>query len=324
VNPKETSLLWTEPLFTPDTLKKMEYEVIFEEYEFKSTLTTSAPFLAQYGYRFENPASNFSKSPCALVVDSGFSFSHIAPFFDDHLINFAVKRVNIGGKALTNYLKEIVSYRHWNMMEETYLMNLIKERLCFISLDFLQDLEITQRDIRSNMIRCEYVLPDYVKNHTGYIKTGITTASSLSSGSTPSKKDNSEQVLVMNNERIIVPELLFTPSDIGINQAGIGEAVFQSVESCVQEMHALLYSNILVIGGNTLFPNYVKRLFKEVRRLSPSCYNVQIYTPKDPITLAWFGGTKFAQRPDYESFVINKKEYEEYGLYLCKHKFLNS
>lgn len=43
-----------------------------------------------------------------------------------------------------------------------------------------------------------------------------------------------------------------------------------------------------------------------------------------PITLAWFGGTKFAQRPDYESFVINKKEYEEYGLYLCKHKFLNS
>lgn len=153
-------------------------------------------------------------------------------------------------------------------MEETYLMNLIKERLCFISLDFLQDLEITQRDIRSNMIRCEYVLPDYVKNHTGYIKTGITTASSLSSGSTPSKKDNSEQVLVMNNERIIVPELLFTPSDIGINQAGIGEAVFQSVESCVQEMHALLYSNILVIGGNTLFPNYVKRLYEKQHFIS--------------------------------------------------------
>ena len=28
------------------------------------------------------------------------------------------KRVNIGGKLLTNYLKEVVSYRQWNMMDE--------------------------------------------------------------------------------------------------------------------------------------------------------------------------------------------------------------
>lgn len=27
-------------------------------------------------------------------------------------------RLNVGGKLLTNYLKEIVSYRQWNMMDE--------------------------------------------------------------------------------------------------------------------------------------------------------------------------------------------------------------
>lgn len=27
-------------------------------------------------------------------------------------------RVNVGGKLLTNYLKEVVSYRQWNMMDE--------------------------------------------------------------------------------------------------------------------------------------------------------------------------------------------------------------
>jgi hypothetical protein len=32
------------------------------------------------------------------------------------------KRVNIGGKLLTNYLKEVVSYRQWNMMDEFKLM----------------------------------------------------------------------------------------------------------------------------------------------------------------------------------------------------------
>jgi hypothetical protein len=34
-----------------------------------------------------------------------------------------IKRLNIGGKLLTNYLKELVSYRQWNMMDEFLLMN---------------------------------------------------------------------------------------------------------------------------------------------------------------------------------------------------------
>ena len=27
-------------------------------------------------------------------------------------------RLNVGGKLLTNYLKEVISYRQWNMMDE--------------------------------------------------------------------------------------------------------------------------------------------------------------------------------------------------------------
>lgn len=159
--------------------------------------------------------------------------------------------MNIGGKALTNYLKEVVSYRHWNVMDETYLMNLVKERLCFVSTDFAHDLEITHLPNNLNTIRAEYVLPDYVTNHTGYVKERT---------ADPAKKDPQEQILVMNNERLIVPELLFNPSDIGIKQAGIPEAIVQCVEGCVQEMSGLLYNNILVCGGNTLFPNFAKRL----------------------------------------------------------------
>ena len=31
--------------------------------------------------------------------------------------------LNVGGKLLTNYLKELISYRQWNMMEEYFLIN---------------------------------------------------------------------------------------------------------------------------------------------------------------------------------------------------------
>ena len=51
------------------------------------------------------------QATCGLVVDAGFSFTHTLPFFDGQLLDIGVRRVNIGGKMLTNYFKELVSYR---------------------------------------------------------------------------------------------------------------------------------------------------------------------------------------------------------------------
>ncbi len=51
------------------------------------------------------------QAQCALVVDAGFSFTHALPFFDGQLLGGGVRRINLGGKALTNYFKELVSYR---------------------------------------------------------------------------------------------------------------------------------------------------------------------------------------------------------------------
>jgi len=31
---------------------------------------------------------------------------------------------------LTNYLKELVSFRHWNMMDESHIINIIKVGVC--------------------------------------------------------------------------------------------------------------------------------------------------------------------------------------------------
>lgn len=50
-------------------------------------------------------------------------------------------RMDVGGKLLTNQLKEVVSYRQWNMMDETYIMNRAKESCCYVSTQFIADLE---------------------------------------------------------------------------------------------------------------------------------------------------------------------------------------
>lgn len=43
------------------------------------------------------------------------------------------------------------------------------------------------------------------------------------------KYKSSEQILRLNNERFSVPEMLFHPSDIGIQEMGIPEALVDSI-----------------------------------------------------------------------------------------------
>lgn len=130
-----TSLLITEAPVNPPQLRQLALEAVFEELQFGSFYC--APAAAFVARQVAHPGA-------ALVIDVGYSFSHATPVFDGLPITHACKRVNMGGKALTNYLKEIVSYRQWNMMDETYLINHVKEKLCYVAEDYLAELNIAK------------------------------------------------------------------------------------------------------------------------------------------------------------------------------------
>ena len=58
----------------------------------------------------------------------------------------------------------------------------------------------------------DYVLPDFTSLRRGYMKSP--------EESTGRPAVEGEQIIRMNNERFTVPEILFNPSDIGIQQVG--------------------------------------------------------------------------------------------------------
>ena len=88
-----------------------------------------------------------------------------------------ITRVDVGGKALTNQLKEIISYRQLDMSAETYVVTHIKvhmlwadsitctpstqEDVCFVAGDFVEELRVCRRDGPSYAHAIEYVLPDF-------------------------------------------------------------------------------------------------------------------------------------------------------------------
>ena len=145
-DPQSCHLVLTMPPFCPEELQQDTSEVLFEEMGFASALCKSAPWFSSYHYA---QSRNISEGPdqfreCNVVVDSGFSFTHAIPFVNGVVRPHSAKRVNVGGKLLTNYLKEVISYRQWNFMDEFLLVNEVKDSLCFVSQDFVADLSQCQ------------------------------------------------------------------------------------------------------------------------------------------------------------------------------------
>jgi actin-related protein 6 len=126
---------------------------------FQRFCTAPAPLLAYADHRCWDPDSVLSRTGCGIVVDSGFSFTHTVPIYEGRIVYKACRRIDLGGKALTNLLKETISNRHFNMMDETVLVNGIKERLCFVSTRLDEDLRTCKKRGGANAIRRLYCLP---------------------------------------------------------------------------------------------------------------------------------------------------------------------
>uniref|UniRef100_K3X9H0 Actin-related protein 6 n=1 Tax=Globisporangium ultimum (strain ATCC 200006 / CBS 805.95 / DAOM BR144) TaxID=431595 RepID=K3X9H0_GLOUD len=357
VDPAEHSLLTTAPLFAPTVLNETMDQVVFEEFGFHSYARVNAQDMCVLSYtqfcqqtrakellerqiastetqESRSPAKRrrktkaastarvpldpsgneftFDTSSCHLVVDSGFSFTHIVPIIDGRAYLPGVKRINVGGKLLTNYLKEIVSFRQWNVMDDTRVINELKEALCYCSMDFESEMAKYHNNGRSGGHRKHWILPDFVNSFQGRLRNG----------DNPNHPQNDdEQALELGIELITVPEVLFNPSDIGLGQAGLAEAILQAVVACPPELHSALYANILLVGGNTKFVNIRERLERELRSLAPAEYEIVLHQPHDPILTAWDGCTRFATSDEFECRAVSKQEYEEHGSNICRKRF---
>ena len=74
-----------------------------------------------------------------------------------------------------------------------------------------------------------------------------------------------------------------------------------------------LFSNIVLSGGNTLFPGFAERLQNEIATLAPSNMTVNVIAPPERQYLAWIGGSLSAYLPGFQNQWISKQQYDEHG-----------
>ena len=57
------------------------------------------------------------------------------------------------------------------------------------------------------------------------------------------------QMITIGSERFRCPEVLFTPSMVGMEASGIDEATFNSIMKCDVDIRKDLYGNVVLSGG---------------------------------------------------------------------------
>ncbi|MFX1256846.1 MAG: actin, cytoplasmic 2, partial [Promethearchaeota archaeon] len=218
-----------------------------------------------------------------LVIEIGDSSTRIVPIYEGYKLNHAIKILEIGGKILTRHMEKILTSTGFAVDSSIRreLVRVIKEKACFVSLDYKEDL------LRSEQYEKQYSLPD---------------------GAT----------ITLSKERFILPEALFNPSMINLEDSPLPKAIMEVVESCDVDIRPDLWNNIFLSGGSSMFPNLKSRIYQELElelaKKKKKNQGIRIIAPRERTFSVWVGGSILATIPEFSDNWITRAKYFKEGI----------
>ncbi|KAJ6244518.1 actin-7-related [Anaeramoeba flamelloides] len=272
--PKSHPVLITEKAYNCKVNRELLTQIMFETFNTPGMYLEKSSVLSLYA----------SGKSTGIVLDLGETYSQAVPVYEDKSISNLTSQIKIGGKSITEYLIRILEERehYFTSPAEKEIVKDIKEKFCYVAYNFKKEMKKTPLNVSKNEKR--YELPD-------------------------------GQRLQMGNECFRAPELLFKPSFFSyLTQKGIHELINESIMKCDKDIRKILYKNIAISGGSSMFPGFIKRLKKEIKKLAPRKMKVNIIpTAHERINLPWVGGSIFASLSNFNDLLISNEEYQEMG-----------
>ncbi|CAF4892232.1 alpha-centractin [Pieris napi] len=212
-----------------------------------------------------------------VVLDSGDGVTHSVPIYEGFAMPHSIMRVDVAGRDVTRYLRLLLRKEGVNLRTsaELEIVRSIKERACYLSPNPLKEETMDSE-------RAQYTLPDGTQ-------------------------------LEIGPARFRAPEVLFRPDLIGEECEGLHEVLMFAIQKSDMDLRKVLYQNIVLSGGSTLFRGFGDRLLAEIRRLAPKDMKIRISAPQERLYSTWIGGSILASLDTFRKMWVSKREYDEEG-----------
>jgi len=120
------------------------------------------------------------------------------------------------------------------------------------------------------------------------------------------------QTLMVSVERFTIPEVIFQPSDAGLEKkmASLPRVIVSAIELCPSIYQSALYETIRIVGGACLLPNLKERLYRELRQLAPTNCDLKLDFASDPVNDAWINAQSWLEETSFDQWSLSRDDFE--------------
>ncbi|KAJ6253577.1 actin-5c-like protein [Anaeramoeba flamelloides] len=324
VMPEEHPVILTESAFVSPLDRQKTTEIMFETFNVPLLYLANKAAMSLY---------DSDQRITGLVVEMGEDLNYVVPVYQGSCMRDYVQASGVGGAFLTSHLIQIlINLGHnYSTKKERKIIEDIKEKHGVVS-------PLTKNS--QNIIFHE---------------------SGLNIQNTPLNKDKNNKkknetiikhelplgnIIDLNEKVVFVTKPLFYPKLVKIDEQlmrfaqrkkafvfnekdinwklyekGIHEIVFDTIQSLPLELHDIMFQNIVLAGGNSMFKGMRQRLINELELFyAENQPQINVMAPNSRKYSSFLGCKKLSQLSNFSDYCVSRFEYDEIGSKITNRK----